>query len=65
MSLSSARFWSAPWWCWAAPGAVRRPTLTLGVYLGSWVTHGGVARFSAGRRARKQGEADAAVIRTD
>lgn len=39
--------------------------LTLGVYLGSWVTHGGVARFSAGRRARKQEDADAAVTRTD
>ncbi|MGL9774699.1 MAG: hypothetical protein ACR5LG_14145 [Sodalis sp. (in: enterobacteria)] len=27
--------------------------LALGVYLGARVTHGDVARFSAGRRARK------------
>ncbi|MGL9773162.1 MAG: hypothetical protein ACR5LG_02280 [Sodalis sp. (in: enterobacteria)] len=37
--------------------------LTLGV--GTWVTHGGVARFSAGRRAPKQGDADDTATRTD
>ncbi|MGL9773811.1 MAG: hypothetical protein ACR5LG_07505 [Sodalis sp. (in: enterobacteria)] len=39
--------------------------LTLGVYLGAWVTHGGVARFSAGRCARKQRDADDTATRTD
>ncbi|MEN3259873.1 hypothetical protein AAH678_14175 [Sodalis endosymbiont of Spalangia cameroni] len=45
--------------------ASQETDLTLGVYLGSWVTHGGVARFSAGRRSRQRERADDAAAHAD